>query len=46
MTPLDECSLVIDPKQFETSFVEWVKGISETVKGVIAIDGKTLSPLP
>ncbi len=31
----------LDPKQFETSFVEWVKGISETVKGVIAIDGKT-----
>ena len=32
----------LDPKQFETSFVEWVKGISKTVKGVIAIDGKTL----
>lgn len=33
---------LIDPKQFETSFVQWVAGISETVKGVIAIDGKTL----
>ncbi len=32
----------LDPKQFEASFVEWVKGISQTVKGVIAIDGKTL----
>ena len=31
----------LDPKQFEASFVEWVKGISKTVKGVIAIDGKT-----
>jgi predicted transposase YbfD/YdcC len=32
----------IDPKQFEASFFQWVKGISQTVKGVIAIDGKTL----
>jgi predicted transposase YbfD/YdcC len=32
----------IDPKQFEASFSQWVKGISRTVKGVIAIDGKTL----
>ncbi len=32
----------LDPKQFEASFVEWVKGISKTVKGVIARDGKTL----
>ena len=32
----------LDPKQFEASFVEWVKGISKTVKGVIAVDGKTL----
>jgi len=32
----------IDPKQFEASFFEWVQGISKTVKGVIAIDGKTL----
>lgn len=33
---------LIDPKQFEASFVQWVQGISRTVKGVIAIDGKTL----
>ena len=33
---------LLDPKQFEASFVEWVQGISQTVKGVIAIDGKTL----
>jgi len=33
---------LIDSKQFEASFVQWVQGISQTVKGVIAIDGKTL----
>jgi len=33
---------LIDPKQFEASFVQWVQGISRTVTGVIAIDGKTL----
>jgi hypothetical protein len=33
---------LIDPKQFEASFVQWVQGISQQVKGVIAIDGKTL----
>jgi predicted transposase YbfD/YdcC len=33
---------LIDPKQFEASFVQWVQGISTTVKGVVAIDGKTL----
>jgi predicted transposase YbfD/YdcC len=33
---------LIDPKQFEASFLQWVAGISQTVKGVIAIDGKTL----
>src|ERR1700730_3575202 len=33
---------LIDPKQFEASFVEWVQGISQRVQGVIAIDGKTL----
>ena len=33
---------LLDPKQFEASFVQWVAGISKTVKGVIAIDGKTL----
>ena len=31
----------LDPEQFETSFVEWVQGISGTIAGVIAIDGKT-----
>jgi predicted transposase YbfD/YdcC len=33
---------LIDPKQFEASFIQWVQGITQTVKGVIAIDGKTL----
>jgi len=33
---------LIDPKQFEASFVQWVQGISQRVKGVVAIDGKTL----
>ncbi|MEO7019884.1 MAG: ISAs1 family transposase [Ktedonobacteraceae bacterium] len=33
---------LIDPKQFEARFVQWVQGISKTVKGVIVIDGKTL----
>jgi predicted transposase YbfD/YdcC len=32
----------LDPKQFEASFVQGVQGISKTVKGVVAIDGKTL----
>ena len=32
---------LIDPKQFEASFLHWVQGISTTIKGVIAIDGKT-----
>jgi predicted transposase YbfD/YdcC len=33
---------LIDPKQLEASFVQWVQGISQRIKGVIAIDGKTL----
>src|SRR5690348_12943285 len=33
---------LIDPQQFESSFMQWVQGISETVKGVVAIDGKAL----
>jgi predicted transposase YbfD/YdcC len=33
---------LIDPHQFEAGFVQWVQGISQRVKGVIAIDGKTL----
>ena len=32
----------LDPKQFEASFFQWVQGISQTIQGVIAIDGKTL----
>lgn len=32
----------LDPKQCEASFFQWVQGISQTVQGVIAIDGKTL----
>ena len=32
----------LDPKQVEASFLDWVQGISTTVHGVIAIDGKTL----
>ena len=32
----------LDPNQFEASFFQWVQGISTTVQGVIAIDGKTL----
>jgi predicted transposase YbfD/YdcC len=32
---------LIDPTQFEASFHQWVQGISTTIKGVIAIDGKT-----
>jgi predicted transposase YbfD/YdcC len=32
----------LDPKQFEASFFQWMEGISQTVQGVIAIDGKTL----
>ena len=42
MTPLDGSRAHIDPKQFEASFFQWVQGISTTVQGVIAIDGKTL----
>jgi predicted transposase YbfD/YdcC len=33
---------LMDPKQFEASFLHWVQGISTAVPGVIAIDGKTL----
>src|SRR5260221_5915411 len=32
----------IDSQQFETCFLEWVQRISGVIKGVIAIDGKTL----
>ena len=33
---------LIDPNQFEASFLEWVQEISVTVQRVIAIYGKTL----
>jgi hypothetical protein len=29
---------LIDPKQFEASFMQWVQGISKTVKGVVIIE--------
>jgi len=31
----------LDPQQCEASFVEWVRGISGTIAGVVALDGKT-----
>jgi DDE_Tnp_1-associated len=31
---------LIDPRQFEASFFQWVQGLSKTVQGVIAIDGR------
>jgi hypothetical protein len=33
---------LLDPQQFEASFLQWVAGIAQTVKGVIAVAGKTL----
>jgi predicted transposase YbfD/YdcC len=33
---------LLDPKQFEASFLQWVQGISQRIEGVIARDGKTL----
>jgi predicted transposase YbfD/YdcC len=32
----------IDPKQFEECFLNWVRGMTGKIPGVIAIDGKTL----
>jgi predicted transposase YbfD/YdcC len=32
----------LDPKEFSNCIVEWTKTLSEKLKGVIAIDGKTL----
>lgn len=32
----------LDPKQFEACFFEWAQSLTETVGGVIAIDGNTL----
>src|ERR1700682_2631086 len=31
----------IDPKQFEKSFLNWVRGVTKKISGVIAIAGKT-----
>jgi hypothetical protein len=42
MIPSDGSRALSDPKPFEASFFQWVQGISKTIKGVIAIDGKTL----
>src|SRR5579875_4140293 len=33
---------LIDPKQFETCLLHWIQSVSDQIKGVIAIDGKTL----
>lgn len=32
----------LDPKQFEACFLNWVQSVSEEIRGVIAVDGKTL----
>ena len=32
----------IDPKQFEACFLQWIRSVGEEIKGVIAVDGKTL----
>jgi predicted transposase YbfD/YdcC len=32
----------IDPKQFESCFLNWVESVNEKITGVVAIDGKTL----
>ena len=32
----------IEPKQFEECFLNWVRGVTEKITGVIAMDGKTL----
>jgi predicted transposase YbfD/YdcC len=39
--PFGRVFALIDPKQFEASFHQWVQGMSTTIEGVIAIDGKT-----
>jgi predicted transposase YbfD/YdcC len=33
---------VLDPETFKSCFIEWVKSFQETLKDIIAIDGKTL----
>jgi predicted transposase YbfD/YdcC len=32
----------LDPKQFEECFLTWVRGVTDKITGVVAIDGKTL----
>ena len=32
----------IEPKQFEECFLNWVRGVTEKITGVVASDGKTL----
>lgn len=33
---------MLDPKQFEACFLSWTRAVSGVLKGVIALDGKTL----
>ena len=33
---------VLDAKAFQQCFIEWVQGLQKALKGVVAIDGKTL----
>ena len=33
---------LVDPKAFESCFVQWVQTLAENIQGVIAIDGKTI----
>ncbi len=34
---------MLDPVQFESCFMEWVKAVNEVMEGqVVAIDGKTI----
>lgn len=43
--PFGRVFALIDPKQFEASFVQWVQGISKPVKGGVAIDGRDVAVL-
>jgi hypothetical protein len=42
MIPMARVFAQLDPKQFEACFLQWVHSLSETISGVIAIDGKTV----
>src|SRR3954463_2048393 len=33
---------LVNPKAFESCFVQWVQTLNDTIQGVIAIDGKTI----